>query len=314
VSEDVLLSALAGGRAGIARALSSIEARTEEGRRLLDAAAARAGRAFRIGVTGAPGVGKSTLIPVLVREFRAAGRKVAALCVDVSSRVTGGALLGDRIRMGEVALDEGVFIRSIATSGSLGGIAEAVPGMADLLDAAGFDVILIETAGVGQTETDIADLSDLTLVLVGPAGGDVVQAMKAGVMEHGDLFVVTKADLAGAERAADDVRDAIAMRLDATRRDVKVLLMSSVTGSGVGDLMKAIEAERVGPRSALPERRLRGAGLRCRNRALARLRTWSESPEGLLLLSRLRDGDITLDRAAIEALRGAAGGSKEVSE
>src|SRR6185369_9513604 len=167
---------------------------------LLSALHPKLGRARRIGITGPPGAGKSTLTHQLAAHYRAAGLTVAVVAVDPTSPFTGGALLGDRIRMEGVALDDGVYIRSLATRGSLGGISAATRAVADVLDAYGFDRILMETVGVGQSELEIAGAADTTVVILVPESGDSIQTLKAGLMEIADLFVVNKADRPGADR------------------------------------------------------------------------------------------------------------------
>lgn len=205
MSEDLLASARAGDRRAIARLLSLIEDDPRSVPRL------RAGGASVIGITGAPGVGKSTLTTALVTHFRSRGMRIAVLAIDPTSPFSGGALLGDRIRMQQHTLDEGVFIRSMATRGHLGGLSSAVPHAIRLLDAIAFDLILVETVGVGQSEVEIASHADTTLVLLAPGMGDAVQAAKAGLLEIGDVYVVNKADKEGAEQTAKEIRDAIAL-------------------------------------------------------------------------------------------------------
>ncbi|HEX7344962.1 MAG TPA: methylmalonyl Co-A mutase-associated GTPase MeaB, partial [bacterium] len=168
----------------------------------------RTGRAFRIGITGPPGAGKSTLVDGLAMFCRAEGRSVGIIAVDPTSPFSGGALLGDRVRMNRAGLDSGIYIRSMATRGSLGGLAEAALDAADILDAFGKDVVILETVGVGQSELDIARAADSTVVVLVPESGDGVQAMKAGLMEIGDIFVLNKADRPGADRAAEELKSA----------------------------------------------------------------------------------------------------------
>ena len=202
----------AGKHAALARAVSLVENQREGFEQLLSALHPRVGRARRIGVTGPPGAGKSTLTTQLVNAWRAAGLRVGVIAVDPTSPFTGGALLGDRVRMESVALDPGVFIRSLATRGSLGGISSATRSVADVLDAFGFDRIIMETVGVGQSELDIARAADTTVVILVPESGDSIQALKAGLMEIADLFVVNKADRPGAERVRNDIELMLGMR------------------------------------------------------------------------------------------------------
>lgn len=198
--------------AALARVISMVENQRDGFEQVLTQLHARTGRARRIGVTGPPGAGKSTLTTRLVNEYRAAGLSVGVIAVDPTSPFTGGALLGDRVRMEAVALDPGVYIRSLATRGSLGGISSATRAVADVLDAFGFDRILMETVGVGQSELDIARAADTTIVILVPESGDSIQALKAGLMEIADLFVVNKADRPGAERVRNDIELMLGMR------------------------------------------------------------------------------------------------------
>lgn len=189
-----------------------VEDQREGFERILAALHPKIGRAQRIGVTGPPGAGKSTLSTQLVTQWREAGLRVGVIAVDPTSPFTGGALLGDRIRMESVALDPGVFIRSLATRGSLGGISGATRAVGDVMDAFGFDRILMETVGVGQSELDIARTADTTIVVVVPESGDSIQALKAGLMEIADVYVVNKADRPGAERVRNDIELMLGMR------------------------------------------------------------------------------------------------------
>ena len=198
--------------AALARAVSIVENHRDGFDALLGALHARTGRARRIGITGPPGAGKSTLTTALVAAMRASGLTVAVVAVDPTSPFTGGALLGDRIRMERVALDPGVFIRSLATRGSLGGLSAATREAADVIDAFGFDRILVETVGVGQSELDVAGAADTSLVVLVPESGDSIQTLKAGLMEIADLFVVNKADRPGADRLRHDIEVMLGMR------------------------------------------------------------------------------------------------------
>lgn len=198
--------------AALARAVSLVENQRAGFEALLAAFHPRIGRARRLGITGPPGAGKSSLTGRLVTAYREAGLTVGVVAVDPTSPFTGGALLGDRIRMESVALDPGVFIRSLATRGSLGGISAATRAVADVLDAFGFDRILIETVGVGQSELEVAGTADTTVVVLVPESGDSIQALKAGLMEIADLFVVNKADRPGADRVRNDIELMLGMR------------------------------------------------------------------------------------------------------
>ena len=202
----------AGKTAALARAVSMVENQREGFEQLLSELHPRIGRARRIGITGPPGAGKSTLTTQLVNHYRAEGLKVGVIAVDPTSPFTGGALLGDRVRMESVALDPGVYIRSLATRGSLGGISSATRSVADVLDAFGFDRIIMETVGVGQSELEIARAADTTVVILVPESGDSIQALKAGLMEIADIFVVNKADRPGAERVRNDIELMLGMK------------------------------------------------------------------------------------------------------
>ncbi len=199
---DVVAQALAGQRLAIARLISCMERGGEEARRALAELYAYTGRAHVVGVTGAPGTGKSTLVNELAKAYRKQGLTVGIIAVDPTSPFSGGAILGDRIRMRDVAADAGIFIRSMATRGSLGGLARATADAAHVLDAAGYPIILVETVGAGQSEVDIARTAHTTLVVEMPAAGDDIQAIKAGILEIADILVVNKADQPGADNAA----------------------------------------------------------------------------------------------------------------
>lgn len=200
---------LAGDARALARAATRVEDRSPEAIALLRQLFPHTGKAVVLGITGSPGAGKSTLVAALVRQIRSEGLTAGIIAVDPTSPFSGGAILGDRIRMQDLHADPGVFIRSMATRGWLGGLAAATADMVLLLDAAGRDVILVETVGVGQDEVEIARLADATLVILVPGAGDDVQALKAGIMEIADVFVVNKADLAGAGRLVRDIDAAL---------------------------------------------------------------------------------------------------------
>ncbi|MGH7669130.1 MAG: methylmalonyl Co-A mutase-associated GTPase MeaB [Gemmatimonadaceae bacterium] len=208
-----------GSRAALARAVSIVENHRAGFDALLAAWQPKLGAARRIGLTGPPGAGKSTLTALLVKAYRDAGLSVGVVAVDPTSPFTGGALLGDRIRMESVALDEGVFIRSMATRGSLGGLASTTSEVADVLDAFGIDRIIIETVGVGQTELDISRIADVSVVVLVPESGDSIQTLKAGLMEIADVFVVNKADRPGADRLRNELEMMLGLRSGATMKN-----------------------------------------------------------------------------------------------
>ena len=211
------------------------------------------GRAFVVGVTGAPGVGKSTLVDALVGVARGRGERVAVVAVDPSSPFSGGALLGDRVRMQRHALDDGVFIRSLATRGQQGGLSRSTTATVAVLDAAGFPLVFIETVGAGQAEIDIADAADAVMVVTAPGLGDEVQALKAGLLEIADILVVNKGDRDGADRAMADLTTMLGMAAfpsrpgEAPRVAPALIRASAATGSGVADIMTAIDALRAAP-------------------------------------------------------------------
>ena len=209
-----------GTKAALARAVSIVENRRSGADALLAALHPRLGRARRVGITGPPGAGKSTLTAELAASYRAAGLTVGIVAVDPTSPFTGGALLGDRVRMESIALDPGIYIRSMATRGSVGGLAGATRDVTDVLDAFGFDRVIIETVGVGQTELDVSRLADSTMVVLVPESGDSIQTLKAGLMEIADVFVVNKSDRPGSDRLRNEIELMLGMRGGDTMRNV----------------------------------------------------------------------------------------------
>jgi LAO/AO transport system kinase len=227
----------------LARLVSLVENGAPELRAIMKELAPATGQARVIGITGAPGVGKSTITGALVAAYRERGERVGVLAVDPTSPFTGGALLGDRVRMQEHATDPGVFIRSMASRGHLGGLSRATPQALRVLDAAGYGVLLVETMGVGQAEVEIASLADTTLVAVAPGMGDAIQAAKAGILEIGDVFVVNKADKPGAQEAVRDLRGMIALaRRDEGAWKPPIVTTTAVKGEGVADLTAKVDA------------------------------------------------------------------------
>lgn len=231
----------------VARMLRLIEDRPDEARPILKKLYPHTGKAYLIGLTGSPGVGKSSLVDRLVGLFRAQGLTVAVVAVDPTSPFSGGAVLGDRVRMQAHATDPGVFIRSLATRGSFGGLTPAVKGVVQVLDAAGFDRVLIETVGVGQDEVDIVRLAHSTVVVTVPGLGDEVQAIKAGIMEIADLLVVNKADREGAERTVQELKSMIEMnRLTGQEKEWWPIIqpVSAKTGENLEELLAQLDAHR----------------------------------------------------------------------
>ena len=228
------------------------------------------GTAHRVGITGAPGVGKSTLVSALTRVWRARDKQVGIIAVDPSSPFTGGALLGDRVRMVEHTGDAGVFIRSLATRGALGGLAPGVYDAADLLDAAGFDPVVIETVGVGQAELEICRAADTTVLILAPGAGDEVQGMKAGLLEAADVLVVNQADRDGAEALVKALEAALDLRTGDRPRP-PVLLTTATASEGVEALCDVLDERAADPQGALDERRSKRAAARLRAALLRRL-------------------------------------------
>ena len=226
----------------IARGISLVENNTAGREELIDALFPHTGRAQIWGITGPPGAGKSTLADLLISSERKKGRRVAVVAVDPSSPFTGGALLGDRLRMQSHAEDEGVFIRSMASRGYLGGVSRATLDAIKVLDAAGFDTIIVETIGVGQTEVDIIELTDIVLLVLVPGMGDEIQAMKAGVMEIGDIFVINKSDKEGAEKLRTEVEYVLGFKYTGEREKMNsVCLVSAKMNKGIEHLAGELE-------------------------------------------------------------------------
>ena len=255
-------SVLEGDRLSLARLLTQVENETTEGRAALDALFAHTGKAHLIGVTGAPGTGKSSLVNQLALHFRKEGKRVAIVAVDPSSPFTGGAVLGDRVRMKDLSGDTGVFIRSMASRGSIGGLAQATASVVQVFDAAGYEIIMIETVGAGQSEVDIAKLAHTTLVVEAPGFGDDIQAIKAGILEIADILVINKADLPGVERTEQSLRGMLGLAhpvekvfhhhgqtmvvpesepVNASQWVPPILRTIATDGTGVGELMALIE-------------------------------------------------------------------------
>ncbi len=263
-----------GDRRAVARLISLVEDGARDRlREVAETLNPSTGRAMVIGLTGAPGVGKSTLANALVTSYRAAGRTVGVLAVDPSSPFTGGALLGDRVRMQHHALDQGVYIRSMATRGHLGGLAWATPQAVRVLDAAGCEVVLVETVGVGQAEVEVAGLADTTLVVLAPGFGDAVQVAKAGILEVADVFVVNKADKDGADTVARDLRQMLHLG-DERPWGVPVVKTAAERRQDVDELVERIAAHRAHLEAGggLAERRRRRAAREVEELALADLR------------------------------------------
>jgi LAO/AO transport system kinase len=227
-------------RRALPRLATLIENGNERGLEALDLLTPLTGNAHVVGITGPPGAGKSSLISLLIGEFRRKGKRVGVIAIDPSSTLTGGAVLGDRIRMLEHQHDDGVYLRSMASRGRRGGLAWATSGLVHLLDAAGFDVILVETVGIGQDGSDIANLADTVVVVEAPGMGDGVQAIKSGLLEVGDVVVVNKADLPGAAETLRHLRAAFTLGHVPSAWRVPIIAASGVTGEGVDKLVPAV--------------------------------------------------------------------------
>lgn len=278
--QELIRRTLAGERVPLARALSWVENEHPGSSELLDVCFGRAGRAYRLGVTGPPGAGKSTLVTRIAQEYRRRGLTVAIVAVDPTSPFSGGALLGDRVRMNELSGDDGVFIRSMATRGSMGGLAVHTAQVCDVLDAAGFDRVLIETVGVGQSELEVAETADTTAVVLVPESGDAVQAMKAGLMEIADVFVINKADREGADRAASAIRSALHLRAPNSEWSIPVHLTIASRAEGVDALVDRFEQHLAWLSSTGTLERRRRRRLEQRLEALLRERLWERFRAG----------------------------------
>jgi GTPase len=282
-SDPITEGVLAGEPRAIARAISIVEDDPARAADLIARLHPRTGRAYVIGVTGAPGVGKSTLVDRLTTVIRQSGSTVGIIAVDPTSPFSGGAVLGDRVRMNAHAADEGVFIRSMATRGHLGGLASATADAILVLDAAGKDVVIIETVGVGQDEVDIVSTADISLVVLVPGAGDDVQAMKAGIMEIADVFVVNKADREGADHVVQTITASLALKTfgpDEWRPPI--VKTEATTGVGVEALRTEIERFRQRPAQAREHRRRTRESTRLRRLLSQRLieRVERELPPG----------------------------------
>ena len=282
----------------IARAISLIEDESPAGADLVRRIFPRTGAAYLVGVTGPPGAGKSTLVDRLIAEIRKAGRTVGVVAVDPTSPFSGGAILGDRVRMQAHAGDAGVFIRSMATRGHLGGLARATSDAALVLDASGRDIVIVETVGVGQDEVDVVRAADVSIVTLVPGSGDDVQALKAGIMEIADIFVVNKADREGADRAAASIEAMLSLQTFGPGEWRPPIVKTEATaGKGIVELLETIERFRAHTQPAEQRRRRTRAGFRVRE--LLSLRFLSHVEDRVLPAGEL---DRILDRIAAREL------------
>jgi GTPase len=267
--EDWAKKIFSGDRRAVARAISAIEKREPAGRELLKSLHKKTGNAYVIGVTGSPGAGKSTLVEKLAAKYRASGVRVGIIAVDPTSPFSGGAILGDRIRMQALSNDQGVYIRSMATRGELGGLAPTTHDAVEILDAAGCGVVIIETVGVGQDEVEVARLADATVLLLVPGMGDDIQTFKAGVMEIADLFVINKSDHPGADRVEQEVLSMLGMTPRANAWQPPVLRTVATSGEGIEELRSRLDKFRTFGEAAILAARRRE---HCRARLLGLLR------------------------------------------
>ncbi|MCW5805319.1 MAG: methylmalonyl Co-A mutase-associated GTPase MeaB, partial [Deltaproteobacteria bacterium] len=260
---------LAGDIRGAARLMRDLDDRRPEALAALKQLYPHTGRAYLVGVTGNPGAGKSTVVDALIAHYRAAGERVGVVCVDPTSPFSGGAILGDRIRMQRHALDPGVFIRSLATRGHLGGLSRSTFDVAHVLDAMGYARILVETVGVGQDEVDVMKAAHTTVVVTVPGLGDDIQAIKAGLLEVADVLAVNKADREGADRTERDLLHMLDLRASGERKAVEIVrtiaTKGTAEGSGIAELARAVEAHRARARTG------EGAAARAHARAVAHL-------------------------------------------
>jgi LAO/AO transport system kinase len=293
-----------GRRAAIARLLSWAEDRDPRVDEALRDLYPTTGAAHRLGITGPPGAGKSTLIARVVSRLRARNEDVAVVAVDPSSPFTGGALLGDRIRMTEISEDPAVFVRSMATRGSRGGLAAATEDALDLLDAAGYRRLVVETVGVGQVELDVAMAADTVVVVLVPESGDGVQAMKAGLMEIGDVFAVNKADREGADRLVREIEQMLELRDDADGWRPPVVPVTALRGDGIVELLAAVDAHRAHVTASGGPAAHRREAVEARILAESR-RVWQEQAgvAGEELLGRLVDQVAKRERIPRDAAR-----------
>jgi LAO/AO transport system kinase len=305
---------LAGEKRALARAITLIESDDPAGWDLVREVYPRTGKARIVGFTGPPGVGKSTLIGALTGELRKAEREVAVLSIDPSSPFTRGALLGDRIRLTDHFLDPGVFIRSMASRGALGGLSEAALQVALIMDAAGKDDVLIETVGVGQAEIDIVDHADTIVLALMPGSGDSIQALKAGVMEIPDVIVVNKADHPMTDTMVREVRGVLALSHEPGRWQVPILRTEAARGEGVAELAEKIDEHRahIEAEGTLKERRARNLRNEVLGIATSRMRRRMEAraaadPETAALLERVVRRELDPASAASELMERQAG-------
>ncbi|MBK8466555.1 MAG: methylmalonyl Co-A mutase-associated GTPase MeaB [Chloracidobacterium sp.] len=292
-NEELIERVFAGDPRSIARAITKMESGSDDAAALMKAIFPKTGKATVIGITGSPGAGKSSLVDKLALFYKNAGEKVGIVCIDPSSPFSGGAILGDRIRMAELGTQKNIFIRSMATRGNLGGLSRATVDCVAIMDAAGFDKIIVETVGVGQDEVEIVKTADVSVVVLVPGMGDDIQAIKAGIMEIGDVFVINKSDREGVLRTQKELESLLSLAHRPDMWNPPIVKTIATESKGIEDLSKAIEAYYA--------YQTEGSGSKVRRQAIAKWRLLELLQERLLsdLLSRNGTGE-KLDRLALE--------------
>lgn len=318
--ENTIKKALKGDPRAIARLISLVESESTFAHEIMKAIYPHTGKAHLVGVTGAPGAGKSTLVDKIISRYKELGKSVGIIAVDPSSPFSGGAILGDRLRMQQHALDPSVFIRSMGTRGSLGGLSRAAYEAALILDACGKDIVIIETAGVGQTEIDIVRIADTVILLLVPGMGDDVQIMKAGIMEIADIFVVNKADREGADKIVAEVNLMLDIAGERSWRP-PVLKAIAESGQGVDDIIRAVKEHRLYLQKSEEGKKRRSSRIRHEveeilRRDIARIveKQWKERSSNDLIeaLASRRSDPYTEAGRLLEEILGAAENSREV--